>query len=63
MVAKKDKNGKIIAVGDRLMDKDGKIWKIQNINGVAKLVFPIVGNIEKTMPVSKVDFLEYEKVA
>lgn len=61
--AKKDKHGKIVSVGNRVMDKDGKIWKIQNIRGLAYLVFPIVGKIDKTILVSKVDFADYEKVA
>ena len=58
----KDKNGTIIAMGNKVKDEKGKVWKLQNITGVARLVYPVTGKIEKTQTLSKVDLTKYEKV-
>lgn len=59
----KDKNGTIIAIGSKVQDTKGKVWKLENFCGVPRLVFPITGKIEETKTLSKVDFSTHEKVA
>ncbi len=59
----KDKNGNILAIGNKLIDDKGKEWKLENIVGVPMLVTPVTGKRKKTIAIKKVDFTKYEKVA
>lgn len=59
----KDKNGTILAIGNRVRDGKGKEWKLDNIGGIALLIYPTTGTIKKTQAIRKVDFTQYEKVA
>ena len=58
----KDKNGTILKIGDKVQEIKGKLWKLENFNGVAMLVYPTVGKWEATKVLSKVDFSKFEKV-
>lgn len=58
-----DKNGTILAVGNKVKDRDGKVWKLENYVGVTRLVYPVTGKPEKTQTLSKVDLTTFEKVA
>lgn len=61
--ALKDKNETILVMGNNVKDEKGKIWKLQNVTGVAMLQHPITGKVEESIVLSKVDLSEYEKVA
>jgi len=50
----KDKDGKIIKVGDTLVDRKGAEWKLQNISGVTMLTQSDRNKIQKTVVWSKV---------
>lgn len=58
-----DKNGTILLVGNKLKDEKGKVHKIENIQGVAMVVYPVVGKRRKTTLLRKYDFTKCEKVA
>lgn len=59
----KDKNETILKIGDRVKDAKDKVWKLENVRGVSRLIYPVIGRTEKSLTVSKVDFTEYEKVS
>lgn len=63
MKAKIDKNGTILEIGNNVKDEKGKVWKLQNVNGVAMLQHPTSGIIEESIVLSKVDLTKFEKVA
>jgi len=60
---RQDKNGTILAIGNRVKDEKGKEWKLQNVGGVAMMQYPISGKVEESIVLSKVDLTKYEKVA
>ena len=60
--ARLDKNGTIIAMGNKVKDEKGKVWKLENFCGVPRLVYPVTGKIDKTIGLSKVDLTKFEKV-
>lgn len=58
----KDKNDNFLKIGDKVKDAKGNVWKLENIGGVALMVYPHIGDIKKTQVIRKVDFTQYEKV-
>ena len=59
----KDKNEIILKVGDRVQDKKGELWRIENINGVTFMTrYNSKNKMVETKPFRKFDFATSRKV-
>jgi len=59
---KKDKNGNILKIGDKLKNTKGEVARIENICGVTRLVSRKNGRVVQTMRLNDVNLEMMEKV-
>jgi len=57
----KDKNENFLKINDHVTDKFGIKWKIENVNGITRLIRYDMGRRVQTKVLAKENMNEYEK--
>jgi len=59
---RKDKNGNILKIEDKLKSAKGEIFTIENFGGVTRLAMRVNGQVIKTIVFNDVDLTEMELI-